>query len=276
MLVFISLKINEKIPFRIGKMMKKAGFISFLLLVCALLSVNFAVSAQDQATPQIKSQEVSEVDGIPVLIKHLPDWENVRNSATFTHNVEDLRKVLGDRPIFDLVDFSGGTEAVTAPYNQGKLLIIEYTTPQNSVAMDAQIQQRLAEIGGNQQIYYRRIGNYNTFVFDAPNEAAANTLLDQIKYEKDVRWLGEDPFLLRRAERNFILTTSDIFLSTMIVIVSGIGLALFLGLSVGIIYFYVAKQKRDSMNAFSDAGGMTRLNIDELTAEISPSKFLKD
>ncbi len=66
-------------------------------------------------TPQVQSQEVSDVEGIPVLIKHLPDWENVQNSTTFTNNSAVLKNVLGDRPVLDLVEFSGGTEAAFAP-----------------------------------------------------------------------------------------------------------------------------------------------------------------
>ncbi len=248
--------------------MTNTFFIKFLFLTCAFLSLNFQIFAQAEKKPQIKSQEVSESDGIPVLIKHLPEWENVRNSAVLTHNVEDLRKNLGERPIFDLIDFAGGTEAVTAPYAQGKLLIIEYTNPQSSIEMDTKTVQRLAETGQNQRIFYRRVGNYNAFVFDATDEAAANVLFDQIKYEKMVQWLGDDPYMLRRAERAVVQTLSTLFVSTVLVIVIGIGIAIFVGIAVGFIYFRFGEQKRAGMEAFSDAGGMTRLNLDELTPKM--------
>ena len=256
--------------------MGKILFVRFLFLVCLALSANYGATAQPKNTPVIKSQEISEADGLPVLVKHLPEWENVRNSAVFTNNVNDLRNSLGERPVFDLIDFSGGTEAVTAPYTQGKLLIVEYTTPQASVEMDGKTVQRLAETGQNQNIFYRRIGNYNVFVFDAADEAAAKVLLDQVKYEKDVQWLGENPFLLRRAEYAFIQTTSDIFVATTLAIVMGIGLSVLCGLVVGIIFFYARDHKRSTMEAFSDAGGMTRLNLDELSVQIVPKGFLKD
>ena len=250
--------------------------IKFLFLVCACLSVSPVLLGQESKPPQIKSLEISESDGVPVLMKHLPDYEAVRGSATFTNNTEDLRKALGERPVLDLIDFAGGTEAVTAAYPQGKLLIVEYASPQPSVEMDARAVQRLAEIGQSQNIHYRRIGNYNAFVFDAPDEAAAAALLDQVKYEKDVQWLGENPFMLRRAERAFIHTTSDIFIATVLAIVLGIGGAIVTGLIVGFIFFRFRDNRRAMTAAFSDAGGMTRLNLDELSAPIIPKKLLKD
>lgn len=248
--------------------MKKTLFIKFLFLVCALLSLNFQTFSQPDKLSQVKSQEVSDEDGIPVLIKHLPEWENVRNSAVLTHNVEGLKASLGERPIYDLIDFAGGTEAVTAPYPQGKLLIIEYTNPQSSTEMDVKTQARLAEIGQSQQIFYRRIGNYNAFVFDAPDETAANVLFDQIKYEKQVQWLGDDPFMMKRAERAIVGTLSEVFIATVLVIVFGIGFSVLGGLLVGFVYFRIRDQRRAGMEAFSDAGGMTRLNLDDLSEKI--------
>jgi hypothetical protein len=47
-----------------------------------------------------------------------------------------LRQALGSREVFDLIDFEGGTEAVAAPYEAGKLLIVEYNTPQGSIETD--------------------------------------------------------------------------------------------------------------------------------------------
>lgn len=256
--------------------MKKAFFVIWLFLGVAFLPISENVFAQSQKPPTVKSQEVSDADGIPVLIKHLPDWENVRNRAVFTHNVEELRTALGERPVFDLINFAGGTEAVTANYPQGKLLILEYSTPQFSVDMDAKVNQRLAELGQTQNILYRRIGNYNVFVFDAPDESSANSLFEQIKYEKTVQWLSEDPHLLHKAERAFVRTTSDIFLSTLFAILIGLGLAIVSGIIAGFVFFYMREQQRGTMQAFSDAGGMIRLNLDELSAPTSAERLLKD
>jgi hypothetical protein len=222
--------------------------------------------------PTRPSQELSEVDGIPVLIKHLPDWEKVRNSTIFTTNRYDLKIALGERPILDLIDFTTGTEAVTAQYDAGKLLIVEYTSPQVSVDADNKFKFALAE-SGDLNTAYRRIGNYNAFVFDATDMAAANALLDQVKYEKQVQWLGDNPFRIS-AERAFVLTTADLFLSTVLVIVIGIGVSIIGGLIVGIVYFQTRERRRAALTSFTDAGGMTRLNLDGFTPDIQPERLL--
>ena len=104
---------------------------------------------------------------------------------------------MGNRPVLELIDFEAGTEAVTAKYDAGKLLIVEYLTPQGSVDADNKIKQKLAE-EQDSQIFYRRIGNYNAFVFDGNDKTAAKALLDQVKYEKEIQWLGYNPFAIQK------------------------------------------------------------------------------
>ena len=254
--------------------MKRVWFIKFSILICFVFSGFIAGYAQNATDTPIKSREVSDGDGIPVLIKHLPDWENTRNRATYILNQNDLQNALGNRPGLDLIEFASGTEAVTAPYDQGKLLLIEFSTPQASLDADAKINQKLAENGQNPPIFYRRIGNYNVFLFDGNDEAAANTLFNQIKYEKNVQWLGEDPFYLKRAERTLARGLSEVFIATVYVIVGGLGLAALAGIGVGFLFFRWREQKRAVMKEFSDAGGMTRLNLDGFTP--TPDRLLED
>lgn len=249
---------------------------AFILLSLLLFAASSTVFADTAAESQPKSQEISDGDGIPVLIKHLPDWENVRVRAVFTNNPADLRTALGARPILNLIEFVPGTEAVSAHYDAGTLLIVEFPTPQASVDADGRLEQFLHGPGQNSQTVYRRIGNYNAMVLDATDTDAAASLLDQVKYEKNVQWLGENPFLYKRAERAFVVTTSDIFLSTVLVIVLGMGFSIVGGLAVGVIFFFMREHRRSTMSQFSDAGGMTRLNLDGFTPEIVPSKLLKD
>ena len=240
-----------------------------------LLSLVAGISANAVPAPTRPSQEVSEKDGIPVLIKHLPDWENVQSSTIFTTNRDGLKAALRERQILDLVDFSTGTEVVVAQYNVGRLLIIEYTSPQVSVDADAKFIAALANDPEAGTTAYRRIGNYNAFVFDAANISAANALLDEVKYEKQIHWLGDNPFILS-PERAFILTTADIFFSTLLVIVMGIVFAIIGGLIVGLVYFMLRGRRRAAMTAFTDAGGMTRLNLDGFTPDVVPDRLLGD
>ncbi len=246
------------------------------IFISIWLAAIFAIStfAQNHSNPA-----VSEQDEIPALIKHLPDWENTRNGASYILNTDDLKKSLGERTVFDLITLGNGIDAVAATYPQGKLLIVEYPTPQASSDADAQIKQRLAENISNPPVYYRRIGNYNVFVFDASDEAAANGLLDQVKFEKEVRWLGEDPteqLRAERAEREFAIGIGEMFFSTVIFVAVGFVSTVLLGIIIGLIVFYLRDQKRATTQIFTDAGGMIRLNIDGLTPEALNERLLKD
>lgn len=247
----------------------------FAGLLTALLTVAFSggIFAQNNAVQPTGSRDVSEEDGIPILTKHLPDWENARNRASYILNKSDLQNALGAQKVFDALDFANGTEAVTAPYAEGKLLLVEFQTPQSSIDADARINQILAETGENQSIVYRRIGNYNVLVFDAADPTAANALLDQVKYEKTVQWLGEDPFLLKRAERAMVKGLSEMFVFTIVAIMGVIGIAVLLGIVVGFVYFRYSDKRRATMETFSDAGGMTRLNLDGFTPEIAADRL---
>ena len=89
-----------------------------------------------------------------------------------------------------------------------------------------------------------------------------------------VQWLGTDHTLFRQKERAFIEGTSTLFISTVLVIVSILGVALMFGFIVGVIYFYRRDKRFASMDQFSDAGGMTRLNLDGFTPDAIPTKLL--
>jgi len=220
-----------------------------------------------------KSQEVGD-DGIPVIIKHLPDWETKKDSAILMRTKEELIEALGDRAIFQAVEFVGGAEAVTAEYSSGKLLIIEYNTPQLSIDADAKIKTRLDELA-DKSIIYRRIGNYNVFVLDVKNIQEANSLLDNVKYEKLVQWLSEDPFQWERIQRAYALFVGQMLFSTILAVLVGVGASAILGVCVGVVVFHIRERRRKKWTRFSDAGGMIRLNLDELQ-EITDRKLLKD
>ena len=236
--------------------MSRFRLLSFLLAAFLLLS--------QFASAQFKSQEFSDADGIPVLIKHLPDWETVKDQATITNSIADVRAQLGQRPGLDVIELSGGAEAVTANYPAGKLLLVEFPTPQMSASADAAV---LAKLAGSPDaaVVYKRIGNYNTFVFDVTDKAAAEGLLAKIKYEKSVQWLGEDPFLVGKIERYLVGTSADMLVATAVFITLSLGGAIVAGIAVGFVFFKFREDKRARRTAFSDAGGLTRLNLDELS-----------
>ena len=243
--------------------MTKAGSINTYFSSLAVLIFIGALSVFPQQ-PAAQSQEISEEDGQPVLIKHLPNYDQVGSTAVFVTDKAALKSAANNEAVLDVLDFTVGTEAVTANYPEGQLVVVEFTNPQSSSEADAKVQQYLAN-NPQPSVAYRRIGNYNAFVFGASDGAAANALLDEVKYEKTVQWLGEDPYLLKKLERYMVTTSRDIMISTVLVIVFGLATSILAGIAAGLIFFRVRDQKRASRAAFSDAGGLTRLNLDGLS-----------
>jgi len=90
-------------------------------------------------------------------------------------------------------------------------------------------------------------------------------LIAKIKYEKSVQWLGDDPFLVGKIERYLVGTSADMLISTAIFITLGLATAVVIGIFGGFVVYRMREQRRTEWHAFSDAGGLTRLNLDELS-----------
>ena len=244
----------------VSNMLRMLPFTAALAIAIFGAFSSYAV-AQDAVSEPARSQEISESDGIPVLVKHLPQWESVQDRTVFATDVFALRSALGDRPVLNLLELNAGAEAAAAHYDAGTLLIIEYTTPQAASDANFKFNEFITANPGS-GVVHRRIGNYSGLVLDASDVAAADALLDQVKYEKSIQWLGEDPFLLQKFERYFAVTSRDVAVSTVLWIAGGIVLAIFLGIIAGLLFFRYREKERQRRTAFSDAGGLTRLNLD--------------
>jgi hypothetical protein len=250
----------------------RVSFLSGLLSACSLfLLFTGAALAQELAAEGAGSE-------IPVLLKHLPDWETVQARAVYVETMPALKGLLPNQPVLDAVSFDGGTEAATATYDGGaRLVILEYQTPQLAFDADAAIKARIGELRGAGQIVpstYRRVGNYAVFVFDAPNEAAASALVDKVKYEQEVRWLGENPYAVERANRAWLNMSTSVIVNT----VKATGLAIATCLGIGGIFggwiFMRRRAQAALTEKFSDAGGMLRLNLDEMSAQNNTARLL--
>ncbi len=212
---------------------------------------------------------------IPVLIKHLPDWENAQQ-VIYSVTLESLKLVVPNQPVLDVIEFDAGAEAVAATYGTSRMVIVEFTTPQIAGENDSRIMARLQQLreqGQNTPSGYKRVGNYSVFVFNAPSEQVAQELIGQVKYEQVVQWLGEDPYWFQRAERHYVETTA----SVLVVVVKASGLALLICLAVGGLFgalLFTHRRRRRPREVFSDAGGMLRLNLDEMTAQTDPRRLI--
>jgi hypothetical protein len=214
---------------------------------------------------------------IPVLVKHLPDWEKAQARALYATTPDILKAAVGNQPILAAVSFEGGAEAVTATYGAARLVIIENMTPQLATDNDSRIQGRLNELRQQGQPVpsaYQRVGNYSVFVFDAPDEQEAARLIKSINYEQVVQWLGDNPRALERAQRQYTETAASIILAVL----KASGLSILLCLGIGGIFGGLVFRHRRSQQAasasYSDAGDMVRLNIDGMSAQQDPARLL--
>lgn len=251
----------------------RVSFLSKVLFVCSLLLL-FNVAALPQP-PQPPAGGARE---IPVLVKHLPDWESAPERAVYVETLPALKQLVPDEPVLDAVLFNDGTEAATSTYEGGaRVVIFEYVTPQLAFDADAAINARIGELRGASlplPSAYRRVGNYAVFVFDAPNERAAAGLIDKVKYEQEVRWLGDDPFAVGRANRAWLNMSTSVIVNT--VKATGIAIAVCLGIG-GIFGGWIFMRRRAQAaltEEFSDAGGMLRLNLDEMSAQNNAARLI--
>ena len=239
-------------------------------------SENGKNSDQVKALARLFAATLDNGEGdIPVLVKHLPNWESVQHDVVYAVSAKSLVDAMSNQPILKELTFEGGTEAVVANYGQAQMVIVEFTTPQFSVDNDQRILARIQELKSQGQAVptaYRRVGNYSVLVFNAADEKTANELIDQVKYQQVVQWLGDDPHLAARLQRYISQTTAGVL--TAVLKSSGLSLLLCLGLG-GVIGTLLFRHRRaQKATLYSDAGGATRLNLDELTGAGNSHRLL--
>ncbi len=217
-------------------------------------------------------------NGLPILASHLPDWEKAYARAGYAVSLPALQAASGNRPALDAVSFEGGAEAVTSVYDKALLVIVEFTTPQHAFDADAAINRRIAELKESGQptpSSYKRVGNYSVFVFDASDADAADKLAAGVKWEKDVRWLGRNPHADEKAVRAYTSTMGGVILTTLIT--TGVAILACLGIGglIGGAIFLRRRSRQTAEELYTDAGGMVRLNIEDLNTPPPSAKLLK-
>ena len=255
----------------------RASKLTKLLSVLSLLAL-CAAGALARAQPESQGLGPEESGGVPVLVMHLPEWEKkVGEEYVYATSLPALQKAAGNQPALDAFDFDSGVEAVTAKYEAGRLVIVEFPTPQHSVDADARSGERIAQLKAAGQPVpssYKRVGNYSVFVFDAPDAGAAEKLVSQVKYEKDVRWLGRNPHADEKAVRAYTSTMGNVILTTLITTGLAILLCLGIGGLIGGVVFLHRRSRQAAEQLYTDAGGMVRLNIEDLNTPPPTSNLL--
>lgn len=215
---------------------------------------------------------------LPVLVKHLPLWEEAQGRVVYLAGFRSLRAVHPDQPLLDQVSSDGDADAVATNYGATRFIIVEYNTPQLAGDNDRSILAKIDELRTQGQLVpsaYRRVGNYSVFVFNAPDELTAKELIDQVEYEQVVQWLGDNPYMLEKAQREYYQTTAGL----LVAVLKASGLSMLLCLTaggfIGALLFNRRRAQQRQAEAFSDAGGMLRLNIDRLKPQTDPAKLVE-
>jgi hypothetical protein len=218
-------------------------------------------------------------EDVRVLTKHLPPPEEAQKNAVYLNSFSDVNQLGLQQPVLSAVQSGGDADAALGTYGPSKVLIIEFHTPQLAADNDQRIIARIHELwklGQPAPTAYRRVGNYSVLVFDAPDEQTAKQLIDQVKYEQVVQWLGENPNILKEAEKRYVNTTLGVLVAVLKA--SGYAAVMCLGVGglIGGLLFSYRRSQQKAATAYSDAGGMLRLNLDELSAETNSARLLRE
>lgn len=264
--------------FETGGALAFAKGATFVLIRAAAGQAFSRESALALARPFAQRIE-GEANFIPVLVLHLPEWEKkAGEGAAFAVTLPALQRAAGARPVLDAISFEGGAEAVTAPYGDARLVIVEFSTPQHSVDTDARVGERIAQLAAAGQpapSFYQRVGNYSVFVFDAANESAARSLAAGVKYEKDVRWLGRNPHEGEKVERYVTQTMGGAIITALMTTGAAILASLGVGGLIGGAIFAYRRSRPGAQESYSDAGGMMRLNLEDFDPAGGAAKMLR-
>lgn len=222
------------------------------------------------------------------LLDSLPAASMVPGSQRYFLGPESLNTCVEHAR--EMFDFNGDTEAVVAQYTQGsepqaadqsisrggssgwtatssspgvlKLAIVEYHTPQLATDAMNRASEYLASLseGEQQQIIIKRIGNYIVEAANVRDRSYAEGLMNSVQYPYTVKWLRNplwptnDPFRAQKAAQMLISTFG--LLGVILMTVLGVGTVF------GTTIFL--KRRKRQQEIFSDAGGMLRLDIDQL------------
>lgn len=240
-----------------------------------------ASSNQISALAQAISDKIGPVKSEqPPLLGHLPETGRVDKTERYFIGPRALSRYY-NYGANEQFGFAKAVEAVAADYRQGgrevKLAIVEYHTPQLASEAHKRVQaynESLPESKRNQLIL-KREGNYLVQALGFTNREAAQKLVNAVKYTYTIKWLKDPPpkrfdYARYRREAGKLLITIFSLIGLLI-----LG-AIIGGLVFGSSLFLRRRRRRELEGGFSDAGGMLRLNLDNLLPSgPDPSRLLE-
>ena len=237
-----------------------------------------------------KGVEDNELSEIPQLPTYLPEQGKIVSSEKYIIGPAAISQIQPFTDFKDLLDFTGGTNAAIADYENGggkmSLILIEYQTPQFATDGFAKIQQHFNALPPDEKNrrILKRVGNYVVEAVNVAEQKSAEELIGKIKYSVIVYWEGKkvsdlpmdrrppDPYVV-----NEVIQTGRFIVATFYWIGILGGVTIFSGVFAGGAFFYWRRFQRRKLGldqGFSDAGGMTVLNLDEYLLSASERKML--
>lgn len=214
----------------------------------------------------------------PILPNHLPEQHKIANSEKYITGNHALTSLKPFADLGELISFTGGAEAVTADYENGtgkmSLLIVDCYTPQLAAENYRRLKSHIETLSPAEQAgrIIKRPGNYIIEAVNVSERTSAQAIVDAVKYAPRVYWEGDkfssipfefrppDPLALEEAKRTGAFLVAVFSMISLMIIGS-----VFLGVIAGGSFFYWRRYQRRKLgfeDAFSDAGGSIRLNLD--------------
>lgn len=243
----------------------------------------------DELITQIQPNLLPSSD-LPLLPTYLPEQNKLQASEIYIVGPEAITKIPALSNLKEAIDFTGGTHAATADYSNGggrmSVILIEFQSPQFATDGLAKIQQHFNLLSPEEQKrrLLRRVGNYAVEAVNVIDQKAAEELIGQIKYMARVYWEGKgmasvplqfrppDPVSLQEAVQTGQFIVAAFYWIGILVVG-----AVLTGVLTGGAFFYWRRAQRRQFGGediFTDAGGMTRLNLDDYLLQPSSSQKL--
>ncbi len=240
-------------------------------------------SALLQLARSIDDQVSTRYSDIPVLIRHLPSEKLIPGSERFVAGPLALTRLLGRQDPYDVFLLaSEAVEAAVAEYQlagtTSPLLIVEYHTPQLAATAYQQVDASFRALPDAEraQRILKREGNYIIEARNVHDPQAMQAIVDRIEYTPQIRWLKKNPLEdLQPFESEPQISLIDFYLTAFGFIGVSLLVALTGGALLGTAIFFWRRWRRRLWPGFTDAGGMLRLNLDDIVLTPAEKESLK-
>lgn len=238
-------------------------------------------STQVRLAQEITQKILPSDDDLPPLVKSVSAPAAVAEGRNYKPVMQITRYFLGPQSLAsylergrEMFEFFGDAEAVVVEYtsadatatvnSSAKMVIVEYHTPQFATDAMTRVNSYLDSLPADERdrIVVKRVGNFIVGTVSFTDREFAAQLIDSVEYPYTVKWLRNpllatnDPFRQHKA--------AEMLLSTFGILGLILGTVFVFGTAFGAVIFI--RRRRQQRQAFSDAGGMLRLDIDPFEA----------